>query len=110
MKALLLSLIAVFCSLTMVVAASTNSTIHQQANHYQTINGSYSPVPGLNGLKMYIAQKAFEKMTKKINELNKKRKCKRGPGAMYFVWLGLIILVALAGIAAFVYVLGNIKP
>lgn len=107
MKALLLSLIAVFCSLTMVVAANANTAIHNTVNSQKSITVSqYSPIPGL---KMFIAQKALEKMTKKVNDLNKKRKCKRGPGAMYFVWLGLIILVALAGIAAFVYVFGNMK-
>jgi len=107
MKALLLSLIAIFYSLTMVVAANANTTNVNKINHQQSITVSqYSPVPGL---KLLIAQKAFEKMTKKVNDLNKKRKCKRGPGAMYFVWLGLIILVALAGIAAFVYVFSNMK-
>lgn len=107
MKALLLFLIAVFCSLTMVVAASTNTTIHTAVNNRQSIAASqHSPIPGL---KLYLAQKAFEKITKKVNDLNKKRKCKRGPGAMYFVWLSLIILVALAGIAAFVYVFSNMK-
>jgi hypothetical protein len=107
MKALLLSLIAVFCSLTMVVAANTNGITHTTTNNQTRITLSqHSPIPGL---KLYIAQKAFEKMTKKVNDLNKKRKCKRGPGAMYFVWLGLIALVALAGIAAFVYVFGNMK-
>ncbi len=105
MKALLLSLITVFCSLTMVVAANANTTVHT-INQKSIALSQHSPIPGL---KMFIAQKAFEKMTKKVNDLNKKRKCKRGPGAMYFVWLGLIILVALAGIAAFVYVFSNMK-
>lgn len=107
MKSLLLSLVFVFCSLTMVVAAHSNISQNNTLSHQQTVTVS-NRTP-INGLKQLVAQKALEKLTKKVNDLNRKRKCKRGPGAMYFVWLTLIILVALAGIAAFIYVFANLK-
>lgn len=91
------------------MGANSSKLVSEKVQRTETMElNSYSPVPGV-GLKTFIAYKTIEKATKKINELNKKRKCKRGPGAMYFVWLSLIILVALAGIAAFVYVFSNLK-